>query len=114
MPPHGGRGCRTIVQHRARCRVPKRMSDPLFTFADLLKRVCAALEGVDRWKAVRHLDNRPGVPDLVELFHLDREALEFYQAEQSKDVFGACDGIFSVLGLPGRRALFVGAYRVGG
>lgn len=69
---------------------------------------------VDKWKAVRHLDNRPGVPDLVELFHLDREALEFYQAEQGKDIFGACDGIFSFLGLPGCRALFVGAYQVRG
>src|SRR5262245_11120999 len=94
--------------------VLKHMSEPLFTFADLVARVCPALEGIDKWKAVRHLDNRPGVPDLIELFHLDREALEFYQAEQSRDVFGACDGIFSFLGLPGRRALFVGAYQVRG
>jgi hypothetical protein len=90
------------------------MPDPLFTFAELVARVCPALGGIDKWKAVRHLDNRPGVPDLVELFHLDREALEFYQAEQSKDVFGGCEGIFSFLGLPGRRALFIGAYQVRG
>jgi hypothetical protein len=90
------------------------MPEPLFTFTDLVARVCPALEGIDKWKAVRHLDNRPEVPDLVELFHLDREALEFYQAEQSKGVFGACDGVFSFLGLPGRRALFVGGYQVRG
>lgn len=90
------------------------MPEPLFTFADLIARVCPAFEGINKWKAVRHLDNRPSVPDLVELFHLDRKALEFYQAEQSKDIFGACDGIFSFLGLPGRRALFVGAYQARG
>ena len=114
MPPHGGRGCSTIAQRTASDCIPKRMPEPLFTFADLVARVCPALEGIDKWKAVRHLDNRPDVPDLVEMFHIDREALEFYQAEQSKDIFGACDGIFSFLGLPGRRALFVGAYQVRG
>lgn len=90
------------------------MPEPLITFAELVARVCPTLESIDKWKAVRHLDNRPGIPDLVELFHLDREALEFYQAEQGKDIFGACDGIFSFLGLPGRRALFIGAYQVRG
>ena len=63
---------------------------------------------------MRHLHNDKHVPDLVELFHLDREAFRFYQSEQDTDIFGACDGIFSFLGLPGRLALFVGGYLVQG
>ncbi|WP_433931019.1 hypothetical protein AB3662_43160 [Sorangium cellulosum] len=90
------------------------MPEPLFTFADLIVRVCPVSEDINKWKIVRHLYSRPGVPNLVELFHLDRKALEFYQAEQAKDIFRTCDGIFSFLGLPGRRALFVGAYQARG
>ncbi len=90
------------------------MAGALFTFEDLVERVCVGFDRKDRWKAVRHLDNRAGVPDLVELFHFDREALEFYQAEQGRDIFGTCEGLFSFLGLPGRRALFVGGYQVRG
>lgn len=48
------------------------------------------------------------------MFCLDRNAFEMYQAEQSSDIFRDCEGLFSFLGLPGRRALFVGAYRVVG
>jgi hypothetical protein len=88
------------------------MTDALFTFTDLLRRAFPDWRADGRWKVVRHIDNRPFVPNLLDLFHMDREALEFYQADQSKDVFAKCEGIFSFLGLPGRRALFIGAYFV--
>lgn len=89
------------------------MTDALLHFGELLQK---AAPGFDprRWKVVRHLDKRKGAPDLVELLHLERDALEFYQADQGSDVFGGCEGIFSFVGLPGRRALFIGAYVVRG
>ena len=89
------------------------MSDSLFNFDDLVKRVCPDFIDADRWKVVRHKDNRGEMPDLLALLHLDRKALEFYQADQLKNVFN-CAGIFSFLGLPGHRALFIGSYFVRG
>lgn len=89
------------------------MIDALFTFAELLQRVVPGFLGA-RWKVVRHLDNRKGAPDLVELLHLERDAREFYQADQINDVFSDCEGTFSFVGLPGRRALFIRAYLVRG
>jgi hypothetical protein len=84
----------------------------LFTFADLIAKVAPDFNLKAKWKAVRHLDSRPGAPDLEGLFRFDRSAFEFYQSIQSSDVFGECEGIFSFLGLPGRKAVFIGAYRV--
>lgn len=90
------------------------VSAPLFTFRELVQHVAPYLQlGKNRWKVVRHRHNAGYVPDLVELLHFDREAFEYYQSDQSKDHFGRCEGgIFSFLGLPGGRALFVGGYRV--
>lgn len=85
----------------------------LFTLQQVLNLVTPEFVGAN-WKAVRHVDNRELAPDLHELYYVDRAALEFYQADQSRDVFGNCEGIFSFLGLPGRRALFIGAYRIVG
>jgi len=89
------------------------MSEALFTFEDLVDRVCPERTG--RWKVVRHKDNRRHVPDLFELSFSEEgmATLEFYQRYQSTDIFGACRGIFSFVGLPQRRALFLAAYRVG-
>jgi len=88
---------------------------PLFTFDELAHRVAPDVElAGKRWKVVRHRHNDKDVPDLVELFHLDRDVFHYYQSEQDRDVFGACEGIFSFLGLPGGLALFAGAYRVNG
>ncbi|MCB9609460.1 MAG: hypothetical protein H6716_22905 [Polyangiaceae bacterium] len=87
---------------------------PLFTFRELAERVApGAALGEKRWKLVRHKHNSEHVPDLIDLFHFDRTAFEFYQADQSSHVFRDCEGFFSFLGLPGGRGLFVGAYAVG-
>jgi hypothetical protein len=86
---------------------------PLFTFRELAERVAPEITlGKKRWKVVRHRHNDEAVPDLIDLLHFDREAFEYYQADQRKDRFAGCEGIFSFLGLPGGVGLFVGAYRV--
>jgi hypothetical protein len=90
------------------------VSYTLFTFNDMLKRACPEWDRSERWKLVRHIDSRRWVPDLVDLFYTDRAALEYYQAEQAKELFGNEEGLFSFLGLPARRALFIGAYFVRG
>jgi hypothetical protein len=91
-------------------------SDPLpstlLNFSDLIAKVAPDFAANSKWKMVRHIDTRPGVPDLEELFRFNRPAVEFYQSIQSSDVFKSCEGIFSFLGLPGSKALFIGAYRV--
>lgn len=84
---------------------------PVFNFKGLLSQVVPGFDG-EKWKVVRHLDRRQNAPDLLELYYNDRSALEVYQADQSKDVFRECLGIFSFVGLPGRRALFIGAYQL--
>jgi hypothetical protein len=90
------------------------MSSILFSFADYVLRVCPDVGDSTAWKVVRHMDNRPGAPDLFELTFTEagRTALEFYQAEQSKDIFGRCKGFFAFVGLRNKRALFLGAYLV--
>lgn len=90
-------------------------NDVLFTFDELVRRVAPQVDIAGRrWKVVRHRHNDSRVPDLIELFHLDRDAFNYYQSDQGSDIFGACDGIFSFLGLPGGLGLFVGGYRVKG
>ncbi len=84
------------------------------TFLELVRRVAPDFDGVGRWKMVRHLDNRAGAPDLLELLRADPAAFDFYQADQTTDVFGKCDGIFAFAGRPNRRALFLGGWRVRG
>jgi len=93
--------------------LPATMPTELFTFADLLTRLVPDFDG-RRWKVIRHLDRSADAPDLVELFHTNRAAIEFYQTYQGRDIFRNCDGFFSFLGLPGGRARFMGAYRVEG
>ncbi len=89
------------------------MPESLFTFVELVQRLEPALDH-SRWKVVRHKDNRADVPDLFQLSFTDagREVLDFYQAFQGADLFSACEGIFSFVGLPRSRALFLGAYLV--
>ena len=60
-------------------------------------------------KLVRHKDHRQNVYDLYR-FHRDK--FEDYQAIQSKPVFHELDYIVSFIGEEGRRARFVGVYRV--
>jgi len=84
----------------------------LFTFRDLIRKVAPDFAENARWKVVRHQDSRAEVPDLQELFRFERADFEFYQSIQMTDIFKECEGIFSFLGLPGGKALFVGAYRV--
>ena len=60
-------------------------------------------------KLVRHKDHRQNVYDLYR-FHRDK--FEDYQAIQSKPVFDKLDYIVSFIGEDGRRARFVGVYRV--
>ncbi len=84
------------------------------TFIEVVRRLVPGLEGARKWKVVRHQDNRPGAPDLMELLRADRAAFEVYQADQAQDVFGKCEGIFAFVGLPGRRALFAGAWLIKG
>ena len=88
----------------------------LFTFDDLLTRVCPGFDGHKKWKVVRHKDSRADVPDMFELSFTDagREALDFYQSFQADHIFKDCEGIFSFVGLPQSRALFIGAYKVEG
>jgi len=86
----------------------------LLTFSELIAKVAPDFNRKAKWKAVRHLDNRPGAPDLLELFRSDRSTFEFYQSIQSVDLFGDWEGIFSFLGLPNQKAMFIGAYRVVG
>lgn len=68
------------------------------------------LRGFDRHQAaklVRHQDRRFDVHDLYR-----RGWLEAYQSFQAKPIFHKCTRIVSFLGLDGRRARFVGVYRV--
>ena len=85
----------------------------LFKFSDLLSRVDKNFDG-DKWKVVRHKDNRSDVPNLFQLSFTEKgqEAINFYQSWQKSNVFGKCEGIFSFVGLPQRRALFLGAYKI--
>lgn len=98
----------------------RRAVTALFTFSELVHREAGRHGGdlvdASKWKLVRHIENAPEAPDFVDLFHYDREAVELYQAYQNaeKNPFGKCDGIFSFLGLPRSRALFIGGYRVTG
>ncbi len=87
------------------------MADELFAFSDLIARVAPEFNSHGRWKVVRHLDTSADV-DLVALFHTGREAIEEYQRWQGSDIFAPCDGFFSFLGLPGKRAQFMAAYQV--
>ena len=84
------------------------------SFIELVRRVVPGFEGGRKWKVVRHMDSRPGAPDLMELLRTNRSAFEIYQADQAQDVFGKCEGVFAFIGLPGRRALFAGAWFVTG
>lgn len=86
----------------------------LLHFDELVARVDKELCQRQRWKVVRHMDKRLGAPDLLRLYFNNREDLEYYQRDQSSDIFSGCEGIFSFLGLPGRKALFFGAYHVRG
>jgi len=88
-------------------------STALFTFEDLIQRVAPGFDSA-RWKVIRHLDASPDAPDFVELFQTNREAMEFYQSFQSRDILKDCEGFFSFVGLPNDRAVFAGAYRVVG
>jgi hypothetical protein len=87
---------------------------PLICFNDLIEPLAPGLVAQGRWKVVRHLDQRKGAPNILNLYYDDKKALEFYQHDQSRDIFRNCQGFFAFLGLPNRRALFFGAYRIRG
>ena len=79
----------------------------LITIQELLVR--CGLPKDAKAKLVRHKDHRQNVYDLYR-FHRDK--FEDYQAIQSKPVFHELDYIVSFIGEEGRRARFVGVYRV--
>ena len=89
------------------------MTAALFSFEDLVHRVCPEFTG--QWKVLRHKDNHPDMPDLFELSFTERgrRVIDIYQSWQGVNMLGKCDGAFSFVGLPNRRALFIGAYTVG-
>ncbi len=86
---------------------------PLFTFDQLVEKVAPGFS-TKKWKTVRHRDNIREAPDFADLVLTEPSAVEFYQSFQDTDLFGKCEGFFSFVGLPARRALFFGAFRCSG
>jgi hypothetical protein len=91
------------------------MQDVLFTFDELVRRQVPDFDRGGPWKIVRHKGGRADAPDLFQLSFTDEgmAALELYQSIQGSDIFAGYQGLFAFLGLPQKRALFLGAYRVG-
>lgn len=81
----------------------------MLTFNDLL-----SLEGIDPAvvRLARHQDGRVRAGRLYEAWRNDREAFEFYQCTQSRDVFPVDSVIASFIVTEARKTVFVGLYSV--